>query len=223
MAQIRFLYLDVGGVALLDLTYGNRWESMLNKLGVTEQNRAAFDTVWIRHYHEVCTTYDANQMIPELRSEVGLFLPDDFSVSGFLVGLFEINPLLPKILEAARETNLKIGLLTNMYVGMLDQIFAAGKLSRTDYDLIIDSTREKVQKPDPNIYVLAETKAQTKPEEILFIDNAPDNLKPAAARGWQTLLYQPENLEASTLRVIDYLKNGKYTSGKPAGNAATSA
>ena len=206
MSQVKFLYLDVGGVAVLDLTFNNRWELMVEKLGVTPEKRPAFDAVWMRHYHEVCTTYDADLMISELRTEVGLVLSEDFSLTNYFVELFEINPLLPKILAVARERSLKIGLLTNMYFGMLDRIFAAKKLFRDDYDLIIDSTLEKVQKPDPNIYILAEAKAQIAPEEILFVDNAPDNLKPAAARGWQTLLYHPEDLENATQVVIDYLK-----------------
>lgn len=209
MAAVKFLYLDVGGVALLDLTFNNRWELMLQNLGVTEANRAAFDTVWKRHYHEICTTYDADLMIPEFRTEVGLNLPADFSFTGLFVELFEVNPSLSKILTVAREQNIKIGLLTNMYFGMLESIFAAQKLTKADYDVIIDSSIEKLQKPDLAIYEVAENKTNVRAEEILFVDNLSKNLEPATARGWQTLLYHPENFESATQSVIDYLKNGR--------------
>ena len=66
------------------------------------------------------------------------------------------------------------------------------------FDAFLSSCWLGVRKPTQRIYTAALAIAQAPPERSLFIDDRPQNLAPAAARGMQTLLYEnPAQLEAA--------------------------
>jgi 2-haloacid dehalogenase len=50
---------------------------------------------------------------------------------------------------------------------------------------IVVSGYEKCAKPEPRIYEIAESRFGLPPEQLLFIDDKPDNIAAATARGWQ--------------------------------------
>ncbi len=52
------------------------------------------------------------------------------------------------------------------------------------------SGRLKLIKPDPAIYAHVETDCGITPERLLFADDRPENIDAAAARGWQTHLFE---------------------------------
>ncbi len=53
------------------------------------------------------------------------------------------------------------------------------------FDGIIVSGREKLMKPDPAIYALAEERFGLSGADLLFVDDNPANVAAAAARGWR--------------------------------------
>lgn len=55
------------------------------------------------------------------------------------------------------------------------------------FELLLYSWRWKLIKPDPRIYRLQLDRLNVSPEEVLFIDDRPDNLKAAEALGITTL------------------------------------
>lgn len=55
---------------------------------------------------------------------------------------------------------------------------------------IVVSGVEKVAKPDPAIYRIAEQRFGHPPHELLFIDDNPANIAAAQARGWQGHLFR---------------------------------
>ena len=66
------------------------------------------------------------------------------------------------------------------------------------FDAFLSSCWLGVRKPTQRIYTAALAIAQAPPERSLFIDDRPQNLAPAAARGMRTLLYEgPAQLEAA--------------------------
>lgn len=85
-----------------------------------------------------------------------------------------------------------------MYPRMLDAIKEAKLLPPTSWDATVDSSIELVQKPDHEIYVLAQKMAGVPHEEILFIDNTQKHLDAAKTLGWQTLFYDSCDYEKST-------------------------
>jgi putative hydrolase of the HAD superfamily len=55
------------------------------------------------------------------------------------------------------------------------------------FDVIIESSKVGMRKPDPEIYKLACQELDIRPEEALFIDDLGINLKPAKALGMTTI------------------------------------
>ena len=68
------------------------------------------------------------------------------------------------------------------------------------FDEIVVSGREGVTKPDPRIYEILFERAGRKPEDLLFIDDAPRNIEAARTLGMDTILYAPGvDLEAELI------------------------
>ena len=57
------------------------------------------------------------------------------------------------------------------------------------FDQVIDSSEVGMRKPESGIYELMEIRLNLPAHSLLFIDDLGVNLKPARARGWQTLKY----------------------------------
>lgn len=65
------------------------------------------------------------------------------------------------------------------------------------FDRAYVSGRLRLIKPDPRIYAAVETDSGLAPGTLLFTDDRADNIAAAAARGWQTHLFEhPEGLAA---------------------------
>jgi FMN phosphatase YigB (HAD superfamily) len=206
MDKFHFIYFDVGGVSILDFSGTNKWNDMLSTMGVNASNMDKYDEIWNKYKVRVCIDYDVDLMIPELRNYVGLQLPKNFSFLNEFIKRFDPNSSIWPIIEYAKK-NYKIGLLTNMYPRMLDGICQTSDLiPKVDWDVIVDSSIVKLQKPNPKLYDLAQKMANIKnPEEILFIDNAEKNLEHPKKIGWQTFYYdstRPLESSESLLKLI---------------------
>jgi 2-haloacid dehalogenase len=57
------------------------------------------------------------------------------------------------------------------------------------FDDIVVSGEERVTKPDPLLYAIAEARMGLPPEALFFTDDNPANVAAAAARGWQAHLF----------------------------------
>jgi len=67
------------------------------------------------------------------------------------------------------------------------------------FDHVIDSSEVGMRKPEERIYALTERTLNLPGEALFFVDDLGMNLKPARARGWQTLKY------VETAQVLDVL------------------
>jgi putative hydrolase of the HAD superfamily len=74
------------------------------------------------------------------------------------------------------------------------------------WDVIVDSSLERIKKPDPRLFKIAEERAGVPGAEILFIDNMDRNTEPAKAFGWQTFLYDPTDHEAACRDLSKFLQ-----------------
>ena len=203
--MISFVYFDVGGVIIKDFSASNKWQEMERDLGITPDKKEKFIQFWDKYKNAIGIDQDIDLLIPELSSKLDLKLPEDYSWLTDFINRFEQNRSIWSVINSTK-TKYKIGLLTGMYPRMLDAIKAANLLPPIEWDVIVDSSVVKLQKPDPAIYQLAEVKAGVKPEEILFVDNVEKNLVPAKARGWQTFFYDSTNYEQSTQKLADFLQ-----------------
>ncbi len=197
--MIRFIYFDVGGVVIQDFRGTNKWEELKNELGIPQDKSQEFEDVYDFYQDEINTTREIDSLMPIYKEKFGITLPENYSllIDGF-VKRFEKNLDIWPVIELAKS-KYKIGILTNMYPNMLNEIKNAGLLPNIGFDQIIDSSIEKVQKPYKEIYELAEKRCGFKGDEILFIDNSEKNLKVPSGMGWNTFLYDSSNAKKSSL------------------------
>ena len=188
---------------MLDFSETNKWDELKRSIGVTPEQDNQFDEFFDRAEIELCTGRDTETLVPLMESQFGLRFPPNYSFLSDFVNRFERNESIWPLLKAVKE-KYKVGLLTNMYPHMLDREYEAGLLPQIEWDVIIDSSVEKVQKPQVEIFQLAEEQCGFHGQEILFVENTKRNVEVAQTFGWQTFLYDPRNVVESNrnLKVI---------------------
>jgi epoxide hydrolase-like predicted phosphatase len=204
MSKIKFVYFDVGGVALLDFTNTNKWAEIKKSLGVNKNNEELFDSVWQKHRKRICIDCDIDLLTPEFEEKTGIEFPKEYSMLEDFVSKFEQNRSIWPVMEFAKK-KYKVGLLTNTYPRMLDLIRSNKIFPDIDWDVIVDSSLVGFQKPEDGIYEIAEKRSGVKPSEILFIDNLSKNIEVAKNRGWQVFWYDDQDPEKSSEKLYQSL------------------
>jgi putative hydrolase of the HAD superfamily len=97
---------------------------------------------------------------------------------------------------------LRTGLLTNNIASLpgLDP----GLPSAVDglFDVVIESSRVGLRKPDPAIYRLACAELVVEPDEVAFLDDIGANLKPARALGMVTIKVEDPDAALDELEAV---------------------
>ncbi|XP_042304702.1 bifunctional epoxide hydrolase 2 [Sceloporus undulatus] len=147
------------------------------------------------------------QLISELEEDSkkvaaasGSSLPETFSVDRLFRELWEgevFNSPLLKAALALKNKGFKIAVLTNNWIDDTPYRHQTGLalcLLRRYFDRVIESCRLGLQKPDPRIYEYVLNELKAKPEEVIFLDDVGENLKPAREMGIATILVRnPES------------------------------
>lgn len=201
-----FIYFDVGGVLIKDFSKTQKMEELMYDLGITKDQSDQFEKVWLEIVESrVCLDYSVDSFIPVLKAKFNLNLPKDYSLLDDVIGRFERNEGIWPIVNQAK-TQGGVGMLTNMYPGMLPKITEANLLDNFNWDAVIDSSVVGLQKPDKKIFLLAQGTINHAPEQILFIDNSQSNLDAAQSLNWQTFFYDSSDYENSNRDLIKYLE-----------------
>jgi putative hydrolase of the HAD superfamily len=114
-------------------------------------------------------------------------------VDGRAVLALLVGELRPPMVEALRRCHdrLKTALLTNNFVAAnpardADQPNLIAQVL-DHFDVIVESSRVGLRKPDPAIYRLVCDELGVEPTEAVFLDDLGVNLKPARAMGMTTI------------------------------------
>lgn len=190
--MISFVYFDVGGVVVLDFSGTQKWAEMKHDMGIHKRNEEIFDRLWKRYREEICIDRDVDTLIPIIERECHITLPKEYSMLQDFVNRFEANPSIWPVITKIRKT-CKVGLLTNMYPRMFQAIERRKHLPPVSWDAVIDSSIVGYQKPDQELYEVAEKQAKTKKANVLFVENSIEHLSAARDFGWQTFLYDSTN------------------------------
>lgn len=114
---------------------------------------------------------------------------DARAVLALLAGV--IRPEMVRALDAIRAAGLSTACLTNNFVSFDDFPGEARATDRDEvlarFDVIIESSKIGVRKPDPRFYEIACETLGVVPEECVFLDDLGVNLKPARAMGMTTI------------------------------------
>jgi HAD superfamily hydrolase (TIGR01509 family) len=195
--MISFVYFDVGGVVIQDYSGTNKWQEMKRGMGINEEKEIFFNMVWEKYKDEVCIGKDVDSLIPIIENDCQINLPQGYSLLTDFINRFEKNPSIWPVIAIIQKL-CKVGLLTNMYPRLFEGIRSHGLLPPNSWNVVIDSSVVGYQKPDRKIFEIAEKKAQTKKQEILFVENDLKNIQAASDFGWQTFLYDSKNPRKSS-------------------------
>lgn len=97
-------------------------------------------------------------------------------------------PEMQEVVAWAGE-HYRIGLLSNIMPGFIDEMTNRGILPRIAYDVVIDSSVVGAIKPERRVYEIAEEKAGVPPSEILLVDDSRANLMAAERMDWHVLWF----------------------------------
>jgi putative hydrolase of the HAD superfamily len=109
---------------------------------------------------------------------------DGAEVLGLLAG-----DLRPAMVEAVRRCHerLRTALLTNNVVGAFADADDAFRSVLPLFDVVLESSKVGVRKPDPRFYEMACEALGVVPQDAVFLDDLGVNLKPARAMGMTTI------------------------------------
>lgn len=205
--MIKFVYFDVGGVVIKDFSKSNKWVELWRELGGEANKLDDFLSLWDKYEGEVCVGRDTDSILPILKEELGIRVPENYSLltDGF-VKRTEPNPSIWPII-AKVKSRVKIGLLTNAYPNMFEKTKKTiGLLPAIEWDVVVDSSLVGYKKPDKEIFEIAAEQCGEKPKNIFYIDNSEIHTEAAKKLGWQTYWYDSGDYEGSSRRLEVYLK-----------------
>ncbi|MFA4998704.1 MAG: HAD-IA family hydrolase [Candidatus Paceibacterota bacterium] len=201
--MISFVYFDVGGVVINDCKGNDKWEKMMREIGIKKEDDDKFNEFYEKYEKEVSIGKDIDSIIPLIKKIFGVNFPAGYSMLADFINRFEKNIYIQPVIDKIKQ-NCKMGLLTNMYPRMLSAMTEKGIMPEANWDVIIDSTVERLRKPDSAIFELAERKANAKKDEILFIDNTTVNINTAKDFGWRTFFYNSSDHKKSCADLLDF-------------------
>jgi putative hydrolase of the HAD superfamily len=82
---------------------------------------------------------------------------------------------------------LKTALITNNIATTADSNDAMLSIVEGLFDVVVESSKTGLRKPDPRIYELTCEQLDVDPSEVVFLDDLGINLKPAAQMGMTTI------------------------------------
>lgn len=130
-------------------------------------------------------------------------------VLALLIG--EIRPQMVRALDNVRRRGLLAACLTNNVIGgfhreEVDAVMreeVAAVMAR--FDLVVESSKVGVRKPEPRFYEIACELLDVRPDECVFLDDLGVNLKPARAMGMITIkVADPDDALAELSGAVDF-------------------
>lgn len=187
-AQIRYmrintLFMDIGGV----ITEPNPefWNCLRQRWGAPNNVEELFygqDSPWV-----ACRVGQITYREHTAQMAVQLGMTSEQLMRVRHDGEWRLNRPMVSWIHKHRDKNLKVIAVSNADDQLEDRLTEFGVIDLFDY--VINSARVGLAKPDPRIYRLALTKADTSPEQCLFVDDKARNIEPAAALGMKTWVY----------------------------------
>lgn len=108
----------------------------------------------------------------------------------------EISPVadMQDLLNWAAE-HYRVGLLTNIMPGFINEMLLRQLLPDVDYTAIVDSSQIGSIKPEDAIFDEAEARSNCQPAELLLIDDSRTNIIAAQQHGWKVLWFDGDRPE----------------------------
>ncbi|KKP73779.1 MAG: HAD hydrolase, family IA, variant 3 [Candidatus Roizmanbacteria bacterium GW2011_GWA2_35_19] len=108
----------------------------------------------------------------------------------------EVHSLVHKLVN-----KYKIGIISNIYKGMMPRLIEIGIVPDVKYSAVVLSCDVGFKKPEKEIYEIATKKAGMKPSGIFLIDDRRDFAKGAESAGWNTYRLDEKNIKKSVEKI----------------------
>ncbi len=148
------------------------------------------DNAWARFESSRCTVDEFDALFARETAAAGHQIRGR-EVIGLLGG--DVRPRMVKVLQRCKQ-DYRVACLTNnanagQGTGMssTDQQAEDVKAVMREFDVIIESSKEGMRKPDPRIYRMACERVGVAPETMVYLDDLGINLKPARDMGMTTI------------------------------------
>ncbi|MCC7122733.1 MAG: HAD-IA family hydrolase [Gammaproteobacteria bacterium] len=145
---------------------------------------------WALFESNRCTLEDFDHLFEAEARAAGHALPGRV-VIGLLGG--DLRPRMVEVLKRCKQDYRCVCLTNNMNTGngtgtwgTRERAAAVADVMQL-FDLVIESSKEGMRKPDPRIYALACERMGVVPAEVVYLDDLGINLKPAKHLGMTTL------------------------------------
>ena len=196
-SHISFIYFDLGGVltkwkpAVKQIAKSiDKPESELRRVfwkyaNEAEKGKLTAQELWQRWQHDLNIIHNNSW---------------DFMTNKF-VKITQTHRLIGEL-----SADYKIGILSNITHGMFENLSTKGHVPHErHFHTIIKSCEVGFIKPEAEIYQLAETRAGVPAEQILFIDDAAENIAMAMTCGWHGIQFDEENPDQSVSEIRQLL------------------
>lgn len=193
-SRISFVYFDVAGVLY---HVKGAIHATADLFGVTYE---VGEKIWQEYDLAVCRAEMTIQELWARCKELTGYNGPDIDCIDFWSDHFEPIPETHELLLKI-SPKMPVGLLTNVYPGSLAAALKKGKLPDISYAAIVSSCDVRLVKPENGIFEMAQEKASVPPEEILFIDDSPENMEAPIGQKWNVHLFDSQN-PAQSVREI---------------------
>lgn len=190
---IKFVYFDVNGC--LVRFYQRAFTKIAEDYGVSTD---IIENVFWHYNDDACRgTMSMTEFNAKLADRIGL---DNLNWQKYYLDAVESVPETKELLTWAYK-HLRVGLITNIMPGLLSELRRSGKVPDIDYDAVIDSSEVGHIKPEKEMYQIALSKTNVKPDEILLIDDTRAYVTGAEMFGWHVSWFDYANPTESVERV----------------------
>lgn len=195
--SVKFVYCDIGGV-LFDESGTN---SLLKEFGIDPK---LFRRARAKYLKASLTgEITANELLQSTLHDIGL-ATDIKDYNDYWASHSKPYSRGQRTLSIISK-HYSVGLITNNMKGSLPYYKKYGLYPDLNYRQIVESSKLGFKKPDKRIYDYAEKKVGIKSGAIFLVDDRQGNLDATRKVGWQTILFDKENQEASSEQILNYL------------------
>lgn len=201
---IRALILDFGGVLVTmphDAPSAHRLAGQLGVqpdqlmaalLGSADWNRALVGEISAEEF--------------DRRQHARFGLPYDARQPSLIFRWFADETLSHELLDLAaslrRPPDFQVAVLSNASTDLEQQILHQKLAILHRFDLVVNSAREGVRKPDPAIYHLTLERLGVPAQQAIFVDDMADNVAAAAALGLHAIQFHDQRQAVAAIRRI---------------------
>ena len=187
---VRAVVFDFGGVIITPITKGIT--ALAERIGVDPRAMLEVligpdetgDHPWHRAERGELTVAEIQAGLATYAAAAGIELSGD-EIDVLLVPGYAVNHAVVERIRTLREDGIRTGLLTNTFAEFRPTM--ERDLDFELFDAIVESYAVGARKPEPGIYEAMATDLGVEHEEIVYLDDFPQNLAPAHELGWRTI------------------------------------